>query len=152
MARRSTVVVHAVGAGGATGEFLGAGTLLESAFVLVDPPLNEVLADGSQALRVGVFSAEKSIAEIIDVTQIRVVPGASELVLLQLAVESLAPARGVPVALREDPLGIEPFLEPSVEEIVDGLRVVLGEAPPPELPQFPVEDPIRWIFRLFGGG
>lgn len=145
-------MVYEVREDGGTGQFLGTGTLLEAAFVLVDPPLNETLAHGSPALRVGVFAAEDGIAEVIDVARVRVVPDATELVLLQLARESLAPARGVPLALREDPTGFELFLEPSVAEIVAGVRAVLGEAPPPALPQFPVEDPIRWIFKLFGGG
>ncbi|MFI6211340.1 hypothetical protein ACIBCD_05040 [Nocardia brasiliensis] len=151
MTRRTLVVVYAVDAAGATGEVLGAGTLIEPEFVLVDPPLNEVLAQQPRSLRVGVFAAEDGIAEVIDVARVRVVPDAAELVLLQLAAFSAAPVRGVPVVLREDPLGFPGFEQPSTAEIVAAVRVVLAEAPPPALPEIPVEDPLRFIFRLFGG-
>ncbi|WP_405164213.1 hypothetical protein OG203_03580 [Nocardia sp. NBC_01499] len=154
MTRRTLVVVYAVGDAGATGEVLGAGTLIEPEFVLVDPPLNQALAKQSRALRVGVFAAEDGIAEVIDVAQVRVVPGAPDLVLLQLAAVSAAPARGVPIALQADEFGIK-LLDPTTAEIIAAVRVVLAEAPPPpgppELPQSTVEDPLRFIFRLFGG-
>ncbi|MFB8275353.1 hypothetical protein [Nocardia colli] len=152
MTRRTSVAVYAVGDAGATGELLGAATLLEPGFVLVDPPLNQALAEQPRKLRVGVFAAEDGIAEVIDVAQVRVVPDAPDLVLLQLAAESTAPARGVPVELHFDRLGIE-FQPPSIPEIVAAVRVVLAEAPPPPgLPENPVEDPLRFVFRLFGGG
>ncbi|WP_280394709.1 hypothetical protein [Nocardia brasiliensis] len=151
MTRRTLVVVYAVDAAGATGEVLGAGTLIEPEFVLVDPPLNQALAQQPRLLRVGVFAAEDGIAEVIDVARVRVVPDAAELVLLELAAFSAAPVRGVPVVLQEDPLGFPGFEQPSTAEIVAAVRVVLAEAPPPTLPEIPVEDPLRFIFRLFGG-
>lgn len=153
MTRQTLVVVYAVDDAGATGEFLGAATLLEPEFALVDPPLNQALADQPRTLRVGVFASDDDIAEVIDVARVRVVPDATDLVLLELAAASTAPARGVPVVLRDDPLGFQPFLPPTTAEIVAAVRAVLAEAPsPPGLPEIPVEDPIRWIFRLFGGG
>lgn len=151
MTRRTLVVVYAVDAAGATGEVLGAGTLVEPEFVLVDPPLNEALANQSRALRVGVFAAEDGVAEVIDVARVRVVPDAPELVLLELAAFSTAPVRGVPITLREDRFGFPPFVQPSTAEIIAAVRVVLAEAPPPRPPEIPVEDPLRFIFRLFGG-
>ncbi|RDI68002.1 hypothetical protein [Nocardia pseudobrasiliensis] len=163
MTMRTKVVVYAVGESGATGESLGAATLLEPEFALVHPPLNQELASASRGLRVGVFSAEKDIGEVIDVARVRVVPDATDLVLLELAVGSNAPVRGVPVRLAEDPLGFEPFLQPSDADIVAAVREVFDEIPH-DIPVgepigefdpgggFPVEDPIRWLARLFGGG
>ncbi|WP_433654349.1 hypothetical protein ACQPW1_26935 [Nocardia sp. CA-128927] len=153
MTRRTLVVVYAVDDAGATGELLGAATLVEPEFALVDPPLNQALADHPRALRMGVFAAAEAIAEVIDVAQVRVVPEAPELVLLQLAASSTAPVQGVPVVLREDPDGFQPFLEPTTGEIIAAVRRVLAQAPPPAgLPEIPVEDPLRFVFRLFGGG
>lgn len=151
MTSRTVVVVYAVGDGGVTGELLGAATLIEPEFALVDPPLNAALAAHSGALRVGVFAAADGIAEVIDVARVRVVPNAADLVLLELAVGSAAPFRGVPVTLSRDPLGIEPFTEPTTSQLVAAVRVVLAEAPRPTVPEFPAEDPLRWIRRLFGG-
>ncbi|MGY2063380.1 hypothetical protein ACW9HQ_51520, partial [Nocardia gipuzkoensis] len=94
MTMRTKVVVYAVGESGATGEYLGAATLLEPEFALVHPPLNQALANASRGLRAGVFSAERDIGEVIDVARVRVVPDATELVLLELAVGSTAPVRG----------------------------------------------------------
>ncbi|NNH69087.1 hypothetical protein HLB23_04230 [Nocardia uniformis] len=168
MTSRTSVVVHAVGESGATGEFLGAATLLEPEFALVHRPLNQALANGPRRLRVGIFAAEHDIGEVIDVARIRVVPDAPDLVLLELAVASMAPAHGVPVALLDDPLGVQPFLEPTNADIVAAVRVVFDQTPrPPDIPAaeaidevgfvpglggFPVEDPLRWLSRLFGGG
>jgi hypothetical protein len=172
MTRQTLVVVYAVDGAGATGERLGAGTLIEPDFVLVDPPLNQALAAQSRALRVGVANAEHAITEVIDVAQVRVVPDAPDLVLLELAVASVAPDHGVPVSFIDDTLGFDRFRIPTNDEIIAAVRVVLAEAPPPQAPVVdvalaeliaeaglppgaggdPVEDPIRWIRRLFGGG
>ncbi|MFG1793306.1 hypothetical protein [Nocardia sp. NPDC049149] len=171
MTRQTLVVVYAVEGAGATGERLGAGTLIEPDFVLVDPPLNQALAAQSRALRVGVSNAEHAITEVIDVVQVRVVPDAPDLVLLELAVASTAPEHGVPLSLIDDTFGFDRFRIPTNDEIVAAVREVLAEAPPPPpvpddpfaeliaeagLPPgsggVPVEDPIRWIRRLFGGG
>lgn len=168
MTRQTLVAVYAVGEAGATGELLGAATLLEPEFALVHPPLDRALADRPRALRVGVSAAEHDIAEVIDVAQVRVVPEAPDLVLLEFAVASSAPVRGVPIVMRDDPLGLEPFPEPTNAEIVAAVRAVLAEVPPPPdiqlaeaiaeaglppgLGGIPVDDPIRFIRRLFGGG
>lgn len=154
MARQTSVVVYAVGEVGVTGARLGAAALAEPDFALCDPPLNQVLAKTPQAVRVGVFSAADEIAEVIDVTQVRVVPDAPDLVLLQLAVPSAAPATGVPVALAEDPTGVAPFRWPTRAEIIAATRGLLEQAPVPQpvLPKRVVEDPIRWLLHLFGNG
>ncbi|WP_141717605.1 hypothetical protein [Nocardia altamirensis] len=171
MTKQTLVVVYAVDGAGATGERLGAGTLIESDFVLVHPLLNQALAAQQRPVRVGVFAAEHDITEVIDVAQVRVVPDAPELVFLELAVASRAPEHGLPLTLVDEEFGIERFHMPTNDEIVAAVRQVLADVPPPPpaphdpfaeliaeagLPPGaggePVEDPIRWIRRLFGGG
>ncbi|MFB8007029.1 hypothetical protein [Nocardia sp. NPDC056000] len=153
MTRQATVTVYAVGDTGATGEFLGAATLIEPEFALADPPLNRTLADNPQAVRVGIFAAAGDIAEVIDVARVRVLPDAPDVVLLQLAVVSAAPAVGVPVELHADPTGVELFPQPTRAEIIAAVRRVLAAAPPPPTPDSTphvADDPIRWLLHLFG--
>ncbi|MFF2551275.1 hypothetical protein ACFVUS_09740 [Nocardia sp. NPDC058058] len=153
MTRQASVVVYGVGDAGATGEFLGAATLIEPEFALVDPPLNRILGEEPRAVRVGIFAAAGDIAEVVDIVRVRVLPDAPDVVLLQLAVASVAPAVGVPVELHEDPEGIEPFVQPTRAEIIAAVRRVLAAAPPPAAPDMTphvADDPIRWLLHLFG--
>ncbi|MQY27452.1 hypothetical protein [Nocardia aurantia] len=149
---QTTVAVYAVGEGGATGQRLGAATLVDPEYALVDPPLNRQLANDFPALRAGVFAAAEGVAEVIDIAHIHVIPEAPELVLLQLVSASAAPARDMPIVPGRNEGGV-PSPEPTRAEVIAALRLVLADAPPPPPAGSPVSfvnDPIRWLLHLFG--
>jgi hypothetical protein len=155
MTTQTSVAVYAVGDGGTTGQRLGAGALVDPEYVLVYAPLNQQLASGAHPLRVGLFAADPEVGEVIDVAEIRVIPDATDLVLLRLTVLSSAPVHGLPVVIADDPLGFPPVLDPGRPVLIAAARRVLAEAPPPapiRIPEQTVEDPVRWLLHLFGNG
>ncbi|WP_019927456.1 hypothetical protein [Nocardia sp. BMG111209] len=148
MTTQTFVAVYTVGDDGATGPRLGAATLVDPEYALVDRPLNEQLASGLHALRIGVSAP--GVTEVIDVARVRVIPDAPELVLLQLLSASAAPPHEIPVTT---PDGGAPTPEPTRAEVVDALRAVLAEPPPPAPAGSSVSfvnDPIRWLLHVFG--